>query len=53
MADAILGIGNVASRIPLAVDVHGAIVVGMLSIAAVLVRRRRMLRRDGPLVPSR
>jgi competence protein ComEC len=53
MADAMLGIADAASRVPLAVDLTGAFVLGGVVLGVVLIGRRRMLRRHAPLVSSR
>jgi competence protein ComEC len=53
MSGAILGIANAASRVPLAVDMTSGVGMSVVVLAAVLLRRRRMLRRDAPFVSAR
>lgn len=53
MADAMLGIADGSARVPFAVDLPLALVVGAIAALLFLARRGRMLRRDALVVPPR
>jgi competence protein ComEC len=53
MAEGMIGIADAAARVPLAINLAPAVVLGVVVGAAVVARHRRMLRRDALVVPPR
>lgn len=53
LADAVLGVAGAAARVPLAIDLRGAIACALLGALVVVARRARMLRRHALVVPPR
>lgn len=53
LADAMLGVADAAARVPLAIDVRGAVVLALIAAPVVVAGRARMLRRHALVVPPR
>lgn len=53
LADGVLGVADAAARVPVAVDVRGAVALALTGALVVVVRRTRMLRRHALVVPPR
>ena len=53
LADAVLGIADAASRVPVALDVRATAVIGVSVGLFALARRTRRLRRHAPVAPPR
>ena len=53
MADAMLGIADAAARVPIAIDLSTALMLGAVATVVVLTRHGRMLRRDALVIPPR